>query len=238
MVFFLTGFPCVFAVGNRESARGNGDETTSEQALAFFDRIEITHDYNIRGGDGTGTIRVHSDQRYRASIRIDSNLNQHVEIANEGGKLNIRVKRRISEDFTVDVYCPNILGIAIDSAGQVEFVDKMITPSLEVSIAGAGTIRGAVECDSFSANSSGAGSVEISGSSREARVKISGAGSFNGYEFRVNNGTFEIDGAGSVECWVTDNLTASISGIGSVKYRGDPLVDAKHSGLGAVRKAD
>jgi hypothetical protein len=161
-----------------------------------------------------------------------------VEIVNEGSKLRIKVKKYLAKDFTVNIYCPNILGLTIDTVGEVEFVDKMVTPSLKININGAGKITGTLECNSLSAAINGAGAIEISGSSAEARVSINGAGSFSGYEFKVSNGTFNMNGAGSIKCWAVDNLTAGVSGVGSIRYRGDPHVNSTKSGLGSIRKAE
>jgi hypothetical protein len=234
----LIGFTCIYASGDRERIKGNGDKITSERAVSFFNEIEIDYKYNNRNGnDGKGIIQIHSSQEYRISIYIDSNLDEYIEIVNEDNKLKIRSKQRIAEDFIVDVYCPNILGITIDSLGRVEFVDKMITPSLRINIDGAGKIKGEIECDSFSVDIDGAGDIEITGSSSEAYITIDGAGIFKGYEFKINNGSFNIDGAGSIKCWVVDNLTANISGVGSIRYRGDPNINRNRSGIGSIKKS-
>jgi hypothetical protein len=235
MGLFLMGFSSIFALGNGE--RDNDDKIISERIVSFFDEIEINYEYNnIRGNTGRAIIRIHSDREYRVNVDIDSNLDQYIEVINEDNKLKIRVKQKIVKDFIVNVYCPNILGIAIDGLGRVEFVDKLITPSLKISIDGAGKINGEIECDSIYIDIDGAGDIEITGSSNEAHITIDGAGKFKGYEFKINNGTFEIDGAGSIKCWTVDNLTASISGVGSIRYRGDPNINKSRSGLGSIKK--
>jgi hypothetical protein len=234
---FLMGFSSIFASGNGE--RGNGDKITSERTVSFFDEIEINYEYNnIRGNTGGAIIlRIHSDREYRASVDIDSNLDQYVEVINEDNKLKIKLKQKVAKDFIVNVYCPNILGITIDGLGRVEFVDTMITPSLKIDIDGAGKVNGAIECKNLYVDIDGAGDIEISGSSNEASIAIDGAGKFNGYEFKINNGIFDIDGAGSIKCWTVDNLTASISGVGSIRYHGNPNINKSRSGLGSIKKA-
>jgi hypothetical protein len=234
VVLSLIGFSSIFASANGE--RGDGNKITSERIVSSFNEIEIIHEYDIRGSAGRGILRIHSDREYRVSVNIDSNLDQYIDVVNENSKLKIEIKRKLSKNFTVDIYCPNISGITIGSAGQVEFVDKMITPSLNINIDGAGKIKGAIECDSFFADIDGAGTIEINGSSNEAHVNIDGRGFFNGYEFKINNGVFNADGAGRAKCWVTDNLTASVTGVSRIQYHGTPRVDKARSGLGSVRK--
>jgi hypothetical protein len=235
---FLTGFTCVYASGGGERMRGNGEKITAERTVSSFNKIKITSAYKSRNGsDGKGILRVHSSQEYRGSITIDSNLEQYIEVVNEDTVLKIEPKRKITDDFVVDIYCPNILGITIDNRVRVEFVDTMITPSLEININGAGDIEGAIECDSFIVNANGAVSIEISGTSNDASVTINGAGNFDGYELRINNGAFEINGAGSIKCWVIDNLTVNISGVGSIRYRGEPNINSGRNGIGIIKKA-
>jgi hypothetical protein len=231
----LMGFSSIFASENGE--KGSGDKIASERAVSFFDEIEINYAYNIRGNTEEAIICIHSDREYRVSVDPESNLYQYIEVINEDNKLKIKLKQKKAKDFIVNIYCPNILGITIDGLSQVEFVDTMITPSLKIDIDGAGKVNGAIECENLYVDIDGAGDIEISGSSNEAHITIDGAGKFNGYEFKINNGTFEIDGAGSVKCWTVDNLTAIISGVGSIRYRGDPNINKSRSGLGSIKKA-
>jgi hypothetical protein len=234
---FLIGSSCIYASGGGERIKGNGDKIISDRTVSSFNEIEINHKINEwNNNDGKGTIRIHSSQEYRVSVRIDSNLDEYVEVSNEDNLLKIEVERAISKDFIVDVYCPHVLGITINSIGRVEFADNMITPSLRINIDGAGKVKGAIDCGSFFAEIDGAGDIEISGSSNEALITIDGAGVFKGYEFKINNGTFDIDGAGSIKCWVVDNITADISGVGSIRYRGDPNINWNRSGLGSIKK--
>jgi hypothetical protein len=241
---FLMGFTCVCASGaweiinGEEIINGNGDKITSERTVSSFSEIKTTSvNINHTGIDGKGMLRIHSSREYRVSMNIDSNLEQYIEIANEGSTLKIETKRKIADDFIVDIYCPSIAGITIGNRTDVEFVDKMITPSLAININGAGDIEGAIECDSFIANFNGAGSIEISGTSNDADVNINGVGNFDGYEFRINNGAFKINGAGSIECWVIENLMANISGVGSIRYRGEPKINSSRNGIGSIKKA-
>jgi hypothetical protein len=235
---FLIGFSNIYAAGEGEKIGSSGNKTISERIVSPFNKIETTDVYSKQNSEDTkGILRIHSSQEYRVSINIDSNLEQYIQLVNANNILKIEIKRRMTEEYILDIYCPNIIGIAINNTAQVEFVDKMITPSLEITINGAGRITGAIECDSFLVNAAGAGAIEISGASYEARVNIGGAGIFDGYELRINNGTFRITGVGSIECWVIDNMTATISGVGSIKYRGEPNIHSSRSGIGSIKKA-
>ncbi|MDR2376392.1 MAG: DUF2807 domain-containing protein [Treponema sp.] len=239
---FVMGFSGLYALGNREMRgeiiRGNGDRISYERPVSPFTGIELNTAYNHNGRDGKGTLRIHSGQEYRLSISVDQNLDEYIETTNEGDKLTIELKRRIAEDFIVDVYCPNILEITVNNMVQrVEFVDKMITPSLKIIVNGvAGRVLGELECDNFSVVVNGAVDIEITGSSKEAYIAINGAGNFDGYEFEINNGAVFVNGAGNVRCWVVDNLTVGLAGVGNIRYRGDPYVKMSKRGLGSIRK--
>ncbi|MDR1302702.1 MAG: DUF2807 domain-containing protein [Treponema sp.] len=234
---FIIAVSVVCASGNSDRIRGNGNTVISDRTMTTFEKIQITTAYsNHNGSDGKSIIRIHSSEEYRLSLTIDSNLNQYVEMNATNNVLKIETTRRLANDFIVDIYSPKISGISINAIGKVEIIDKINVPSFLVEITGAGEIDGNIECEIFSANINGAGKFTMIGASKDAEINISGACMFNGEDFKINNASIQISGAGTATIWAVDNLAANISGFGSIKYRGSPNTILGRSGFGSIKK--
>ncbi|MDR2135386.1 MAG: DUF2807 domain-containing protein, partial [Treponema sp.] len=181
---------------------------------------------------GKGIIRFHSDPGYRAVVTVDSNISQYVKLESRGNTLRIETLRKISTDYTVDVYAPSLSDLTINGMGHVKLIDTMTVPSFRMDVSGYGKLEGTIECDKFSTKIAGAGEIKIAGTGEEADINVFGAGTFEGREFKIGKAHISIEGAGNVKTWVVDTLKAEISGVGNIKYRGDPKIEFSRGGLG------
>ena len=244
---------CIRITNSSERKRGCGNVITSERAISAFNEI------NIRN---SATVRFHKSEEFRVVVSVDENLYEYVEIDTRGSTLNIRTRSNPSDtrtnrnnrinininggnqdgfsftQFTVDVYAPTLRGVTVSGTGHFVNVDKLIVPSFEANMSGAGTIKGKIKSDNFSSRISGAGGITVSGSSQNADFRISGVGGFRGSDFIVNNATARVSGVGNMEIYVTDYLNANVSGVGSIHYRGNPRVESRVSGVGSVRRVN
>jgi hypothetical protein len=223
------------------SIKGNGEVITVDQEIISpFNKIDAACDVFVR---------IYNAPETRITLIIDSNLLEYVKLGISNDTLHIRTTGRINnsttyieflgrrvterpENFTafiVDIYCPDIAGVSA-SRGNIEFVDKNITPSFTTKISGSGRITGPVETDKYSAHISGAGCITISGISKRSAITISDAGQFEGKEFKTNNCIVNIRNSGEASIWVTENLEAYISNSGILKYMGTPKTNFRGSG--------
>jgi hypothetical protein len=236
-LIFVIVASAIYASGNSNRIRGNGNQVTSDRTISAFEKIQITTaPSNTNGSNGKSIVRIHSSEEYRLGLTIDSNLSQYVETSVTNSVLKIETTRRLANDFIVDIYSPKISGISIDAFGTVEILDKLNAPSFSIEINGAGELYGNIECENFSAKINGAGKLTIIGDSKNAEINIYGVCMFNGKDFKINNASIQINGAGKATIWTVDNLVANISGFGSIKYRGSPDIIFGRSGLGSIKK--
>ena len=225
---------------------GNGDSITIEKTVSPFDKIQIS---------GKADVNYYMGQEYRAVITIDSNLEDRLDIYSRNRTLNIGMKPG-TVSYTVlkvDVYCPELAGVSISGASDFKAVDKITTKSFWLSVSGAGSINGSFECerfqadmsgsgdfsgsvacDSFSVDFSGSGKITLEGTGKEAVVSMSGAGVYNGREFRTERTSLKASGSGKMNVWATEQLEADISGAVLVKYRGNPKLSYRSSGAGRL----
>ena len=222
---YLNTVSCAF-----NTIKGNGNLKTFEKSVSSFEKIDFGSSANVH---------FHASSDYKMVVTVDENLEQYLDISVQGNVLKIGTKggSYTFTKFQVDLYCPVLTGIGVSGVGSFVSTDTIVAPTLESDVSGAGKIEGIiVKCDKFSANISGAGKMNITGTSKDADINISGAGRFNGNEFTVNNATVSASGAGKANLSVTDNLKADASGAGHINYRGDPKADTSVSGAGKVNK--
>ena len=211
--------------------RGNGKLHTSEKTVSAFEKIATS-----------GGVQVHyyASEEYRVVVTIDENLHDYLDIFTKNNSLNIGFKKNTSfsriTEFLVEVYCPVLTDISADGFIEFEGKDVITTSSFHTTISGSGNIKGDIECESFTAKISGFGEMKISGSSKDARIDISGSGNFRGENFITKNTTVNISGFGNIYIYVLDNLKANISGSGTLYYWGDPKVESSISGFGKIIK--
>ena len=218
---------CIIAI---TPIMGNGRVVTSSRTVSSFDKIHIS---------GEANVRFHESQEYRASVTVDSNLDEYVEVYVSGNVLNIKTRNGYTYSFTkllVDVYCPGLTGVSVSGSGDFEGTDTIIAPVFTSNISGSGRISGRIECDSFSAKIAGSGKITVTGYSENSNVSISGSGTFYGNTFCVNTAVVNISGSGNTYVYATNSLQADISGSGVVYYQGNPQVNSKISGSGRVKK--
>jgi len=210
--------------------RGNGNLVTWEMPVFAFEKIKCS---------GVAEVRFHASDEYRAIVTVDSNLEDYVEIFTKNNVLNIGTKKNVSCSFTrylIEIHCPVLTGVSLDGFGSFEGMNMITASSFETTISGSGKIKGAIECESFSAKMSGFGEMTITGSSKDAHIVISGSGNFNGEEFVTKNATVNISGFGNAYIWVTDILKVNISGSGNLYYSGEPKIESSVNGFGKIRK--
>jgi hypothetical protein len=191
--------------------RGSGNVQTEERQARDFSAISL---------NGFGKLIIEQSGAESLSITADDNILPLItsEVRNGTLHLGFKDERPINNvnDITFRVTVSNLEAIELSGAGSVEATN--------------------IDTDQLSVTSSGAGNVNISGTTEKQEIELSGVGSYNGEDLVSKEATVEISGAGNATVQVSDALDAQISGAGSVTYIGDPQVKQDISGAGAVNK--
>lgn len=242
------------------SIKGNGEVIKIEQEIISpFNKIDVACAVLVRIYNAPETrITLTIDSNLLEYVKLGiSNDTLHIRttdgINNSTTYIEFWGRRVIerSENFTVfivDIYCPSIVEVSA-SMGDIEFIDKNITASFNTKISGSSRIKGSfetdkysahisgasdligiIDCNEFTAGITGAGCITISGTSKRSAITISGAGQFEGKEFKTNNCIVNIRGSGVASVWVIENLKAYISSSGILKYMGTPKTNFRGSG--------
>ena len=93
-----------------------------------------------------------------------------------------------------------------------------------------------VGTDSFEVTITGSGRVDLTGTSADLVVEVTGSGDFDGRGLESAMGTVTVSGSGSVLVNVTNDLTVQITGSGDVEYMGNPTLHETITGSGNVSR--
>lgn len=87
----------------------------------------------------------------------------------------------------------------------------------------------------LSVEMSGAGRLEVSGMGERLVVNSSGAGRYDGGDFRVREAEVRLSGASRTVVFAEDLLKVSASGAARVEYKGNARVEKAISGVSSIR---
>ena len=211
-----------------------GDVIREDRAVSGFDSVVIEYPADVtitRGSSESVSIQAQSDILPEIRTEVRSGV---LYLSPPPGRIGLHRPR--NEPVRIDVTVTDLTSVDFSSAGRLSIRDFSVD-DLRVSASGAGEVDMVnLTAQRLDCVLSGAGSLQVSGSSAAGalKVNISGVGSFDGQDLRSGTADVEISGAGSATVWVTRQLTAQISGLGSVRYYGSPNVSKEISGLGGV----
>jgi hypothetical protein len=215
--------------------RGNGVIKTEERNVTTFKNVEVA-----------GAIKVYVSQGSIEPVKIegDENLLNYVELSQEGDRIIVKSKPGYDlepiGDLKIFVTAPQYGSIEVSGASDIIGQTKINnSEDLELTANGAGNIKMELDAPKVTAEISGAGSINLTGQTKEAELTLTGAGDAHCYSLLSENTKVEISGAGSAEVYASVKLDAQVSGTGSVTYKGNPSSVEQHvSGIGSVNKSN
>lgn len=230
--FPLLLFSCRNFFGKR--VHGNGNVTTQDRPVNDFKDIEV---------GGAAKVFVSQGDQHSVKVEVDENLQQFVEVYQEGGKVIVRTKDGYNLDPSGDlkIYVTAPVYHDIDVSGACDIIGQ--TPitnpeNIAMHISGAGDMKMEVNAPHVSAEVSGSGNIDLKGETKSADLDLTGAGHAHCFDLKSENTKVEISGAGSAQVYASVRLDAEVSGAGSVDYKGGASVDQHVSGAGSVHKVD
>lgn len=225
-------FSCNHMFGKR--VHGNGNVVTQDRAVSSFKNLEV---------GGAAKIFVSQGDQHSVKVEVDENLQQFIEVSQEGDKVIVRERHGFNIDPTGDlkIYVTAPVYNDIDVSGACDILGQ--TPinnaeDLAMHISGSGTMKMEINAPRVSAEVSGSGNIDLKGETKDAVLDLTGAGHAHCFDLKSENTKVEISGAGSAEVYASVRLNAEVSGAGNVDYKGGASVDQHVSGAGGVHKVD
>lgn len=230
--FPLLLFSCDHIFGKR--VHGDGNITTQDRPVSNFKNVEV---------GGAAKVFVSQGDQHSVKVEVDQNLQQFVEVYQDGDKVIVREKSGFNLDPTGDlkIYVTSPVYNDIDVSGACDIIGQTpITNPEDISmhISGAGDMKMEINAPHVSAEVSGSGNIDLKGETKSADLDLTGAGHAHCFDLKTENTKIQISGAGSAEVYASVRLDAEVSGAGSVEYKGGAAVDQHVSGAGSVHRAD
>ena len=196
--------------GSFSSKTGSGNMKTEKRTVPAFTSVKISGAYDVE---------IVARDEQSLEIEGDDNLLPLVKTEVKNGVLEIDNTQSIStkRNLRVRISVPKLDGISTSGASDI-------------------VITG-VKSDEFSIESSGAGSLKVSGEAKSVVINTSGAGEIDAKDLHAERVNITSSGAAHADVYATEELRASVSGAGDVNYYGNPKsVSEDKSGAGSITK--
>jgi hypothetical protein len=226
---FLTD-GCII-VANGKTVRGSGTVITEEREVSDFTKVHLK---------GSGKVFLTSGEKQSLEIKTDDNIMPLIETDVSGKKLTISHGNHHLRptSFEVFVTVKNLEGVAISGSGDVRGKDRFLADSFYAEISGSGELDLEVETETLASKISGSGSIQLSGKAEDYTVSISGSGEINAFDVQAKNVSVKISGSGNCRVHAIESLDTKVSGSGDVYYKGRPKINTKMSGSGSLINED
>jgi len=217
------------------SIKGDGNVTKEQRAVTSFDKVEIA--------SGPFTVYLTQGDTESVEVEFDDNLQQYVEVRNDGSTLVLDVKGKVNIGKTTknNVYISlrNIDLLSLSGVCKVKTTGSLQCAYLSINVSGVSDGELDVSCDKLDAGVSGVSNLELRGNAKELNIKQSGVGKFNAQKLIAEKVDVVNSGVGSVSVYASQELSMSNSGVGSITYSGDADIKTiQTSGVGKINKVD
>ena len=217
-----------------ERIRGNGNMKTETRNISPFDGVSLS---------GNTDLYVKQDSVFSVRVEADENLMEYIITELDGSTLKIRSKdgANLKSSRSIKVYVSAPSFNYFKAAGACDiFSENKITSSaaIAIDISGASDVKMELIAPKVEADLSGAGSLTLSGQTKDFKVDGSGSSDINCFDLQTENSVLELSGAGNADVFASVKLDVRVSGAADIKYKGNATVTQKISGAGSVKKVD
>jgi hypothetical protein len=212
----------------RARVRGSGNVVARDVAVSSFSRLEVASAFEVAASVGG---------QPSLTLRVDDNLERHVEAGVSGDTLRIGLRRGTSvSDATqqATITAPSLVQVQGSGASRIRLQERVAADDLGVELSGASRLDGAAELGSMTAGLSGASELVLSGRVRSMSASASGASRLALQELQVDSLEVDLSGANTAEVSVRRTISAGLSGASTLRYRGTPAFTRQETSGGST----
>ena len=214
--------------------RGNGNIVTQSRELGNFNSVHVS-----------GNIDVYASQDSSFSVKVetDENLQQYIEVINDGGVLRIHEKEgtnpKSRKPIKVYVSSSTFKNFEASGACDIYSMDQITaTDVIEFHASGSCKITMDVNAPKINTHVTGACDVIFKGETKDFSVEGSGSTDIRCFELKADNVNVDLSGSGDAEVYAESTLKGSVSGSADIRYKGNARPDISTSGAASIKKAD
>lgn len=207
---------------------------------------------------------VQSESIPGLSVTTDRNVQEMIEIKQEGQILSIKLKKEYEDKliwptrFTIAASSKTLnelnlagkgvfnlnsplrteqLKISVAGSGTINLEDSLHTDMLRTSIAGKSTINAdKLDVTDLKAQLAGSGLYNLAGTAEKVSFQVAGKGKVKALKLKADEVSCQIAGYSNMEVYATEKLRLQLAGIGIIRYKGTPSISQQ--GFGFVRQVD
>jgi hypothetical protein len=197
---------------------GSGNVVTQEEAINGFDKVEVSHTFNVDISQG---------ETFSVVVNMDDNLLQYLEVVKQGSTLKIGLKTdRISRDSTLEaeVTLPGLTGLNLSGASHANITGFKSTKDISFDLSAASSSRGDIEAGDISIGLSDSSSITLTGSGQDLTIDAKGSSELDLTDLLVVNASVILSDASTATVNASGRLDVDASDASDVYYLGDPTL--------------
>lgn len=213
--------------------------------LPEFKSISVNSNY---------TVYLKQTNKQEVSVEALTEIYDLTDIHVENGVLLVNVERKpdnanksiwakiddikVNPTMKLMISVKNISELQINGGGKIISENSIAAPTLNLVVAGSGSMDVDIKGDQVNAEVSGSGKMALKGYATHVNAVLSGSGSLNAFACALETAKVKISGSGICELNVTTTLDAVVAGSGAVKHKGNTKNTTKKVyGSGSVDRA-
>lgn len=215
--------------------RGNGHITKENRPVSTFDKISIEGIFPVELSQ-TG-------EPESVKVETDENLQQYIVVKNEGDKLLVKTKDKVSipgsSKLKVYINIKNLRQLDFSSVGSLSTTNTLKLDSLDLVSESVGKLNLDIQADFLRANLNSVGSTTLQGKVREVRINNKSVGTLSAYDLKADTLMIHNTAVGTAEIYADKAFYIRSSAIGTLYYKGPGEVkELSSEGIGKVKKVE
>jgi hypothetical protein len=202
------------------SLTGSGNVVTREEAITSFDRLDVSHGFEVEASQG---------DTFSVAIRVDDNVAKHLQVVKSGSTLKIGLKSPGSynlKDATLeaDVTMPELTRLDLRGGSHVNISGFRSSKALDGDLSGGSHLRGDVEAGDATFGLSGGSHVTLSGSAGDLKIDAGGGSHARLGDLAVGDADIKASSGSHATVNPSGRLDAVAKGGSHVRYLGSPTM--------------
>jgi hypothetical protein len=201
-----------------------------------------TDDFNSLDVSGGIKVQLRQEPARSVKVEIDQNLQEYIELYNDGKTLVIKQREGYnlnpSKDVVVYVAAPMFKDIEVSGACDIRGTGPLSSnEEMTIDASGASTVDLQITAGKLRSDLSGSCHVNLKGQVNELSIHASGSSDIRAFDLVADNVELDLSGSSDAEVNANKRLDVEASGASHVIYKGKPSITQKSSGASEVRPA-
>lgn len=220
--------------------RGNGNLTTEKRNLTQFVKLNVGDRIKVNITQGT--------EDENLEIKAEDNIIKNIKTEVKGDTLYINFEKyglfaldtiSPTKDVNINLKYKDLQNIDLSGEITLMTTNKIRTENLIMNLSGVSTVTSELFVNSLNLNSSGSGTIQLTGSAAKVDLKITGSGNLDSKDLDSKDVKVDISGVGNAKLRADDSLDVNVTGAGSLEYVGNPKkITQNITGTGTVKQSD